>query len=93
MLAYHDIGSGIPLVLIHGLGSRKEAWKPQYELAARYRLIIPDLRGHGETSFNDSFTMQNFAKDIRNLIEYLRIPDAFICGLSLGGMVAQELYK
>lgn len=93
MLAYNDFGSGIPLVLIHGLGSKKEAWMAQYELALQYRLIIPDLRGHGETSLNDSITIQNFAKDIRNLLQYLEISSAFICGLSLGGIVAQELYK
>ncbi|WP_338450349.1 alpha/beta hydrolase [Niallia oryzisoli] len=93
MLAYNDFGSGIPLVLIHGLGSKKEAWTPQYELASQYRLIIPDLRGHGETSLNDSITIQNFAKDIRNLLQFLDISSAFICGLSLGGIVAQELYK
>ncbi|KAA9014519.1 alpha/beta fold hydrolase [Niallia endozanthoxylica] len=93
MLVYDDIGDGIPLVLIHGLGSRKEAWKPQYELAANYRLIIPDLRGHGETSLNDNISIYNFAKDIENLLDFLQIPSAFICGLSLGGIVAQELYK
>lgn len=93
MLVYNDFGSGIPLVLIHGLGSRKEAWSPQYELAAQYRLIIPDLRGHGESSLDDNITVRNFAKDIINLLEFLSISSAFIGGLSLGGIVAQELYK
>ncbi|WP_394238069.1 alpha/beta fold hydrolase [Niallia oryzisoli] len=93
MLAYNDFGSGIPLVLIHGLGSRKEAWCPQYELAEHFRLIIPDLRGHGETGLDNNITVRNFAKDIIKLLDYLCIPSAFIGGLSLGGIVAQELYK
>ena len=93
MLVYNDIGNGTPIVFIHGLGSKKEAWIPQHGLANHYRLIIPDLRGHGETVLNESFTIKNFARDIINLLEYLNIPSAFICGLSLGGIVAQEIYK
>lgn len=93
MLSYNDLGTGTPIVLIHGLGSKKEAWIPQHELANKYRLIIPDLRGHGETILNEDLTIKNFALDIINLLEYLKISSAFICGLSLGGIVAQELYK
>lgn len=93
MLVYNDLGKGTPIVLIHGLGSKKEAWTPQHELAHHYRLVIPDLRGHGETVINEDFTIKNFALDIINLLEYLDIPSAFICGLSLGGIVAQEIYK
>lgn len=93
MLAYDDLGSGDVIVLIHGLGSRKEYWGPQYELAQNYRLIIPDLRGHGGTKNDKNITIQNFAKDIVHLLEYLKIDQAYFCGLSLGGIVAQELYK
>jgi 3-oxoadipate enol-lactonase len=93
MLKYNDLGTGTPVLLIHGLGSRKEAWIPQHELANRYRLIIPDMRGHGETELNEGITIKNFALDIINLLEHLEIPSAFICGFSLGGIVAQELYK
>lgn len=93
MLKYNDLGEGIPVVFIHGLGSRKEAWIPQHELANKYRLVIPDLRGHGETEINEDITIKNFASDVIELLEYLGIPSAFICGLSLGGIVAQELYK
>lgn len=93
MLTYKDLGSGTPIVLLHGLGSTKEAWVSQHELANKYRLIIPDLRGHGETVINENFTIKNFALDIIQLIEHLNIPSAFICGFSFGGIVAQELYK
>ncbi|MGZ9868270.1 alpha/beta fold hydrolase [Priestia endophytica] len=93
MLNYTDLGSGVPIVFIHGLGSRKEAWKPQYELSNQHRLIIPDLRGHGETELNDDISIKNFALDIIHLLEHLDISEAYICGLSLGGIVAQELYK
>ncbi len=92
MIVYQDIGKGIPIVFIHGLGSKKEAWRPQHELADHYRLIIPDLRGHGETQLDHGITVKNFALDIIHLLDYLNIPTAFICGLSLGGMIAQEIY-
>lgn len=93
MLIYNDLGTGTPLVLIHGLGSKKEAWIPQHELADSCRLIIPDLRGHGETALNENLTVKNFASDVIELLEHLKIKTAFICGLSLGGIVAQELYR
>lgn len=93
MLSYLDVGEGTPIVFIHGLGQRKEAWKPQFPLAEKYRLIIPDLRGHGETQLDDNITIKTFAKDIIELLEHLAVPEAYICGLSLGGIIAQELYK
>jgi 3-oxoadipate enol-lactonase len=93
MLTYKDLGTGTPIVLLHGLGSTKEAWGSQHELANKYRLVIPDLRGHGETVINENFTIKNFALDIIQLLEHLNIPSAFICGFSFGGIVAQELYK
>lgn len=93
MLAYDDLGSGEVIVLIHGLGSRKESWTPQHDLAKGYRLIIPDLRGHGKTKNTKNITVANFAKDIVKLLEFLEIGQAYICGLSLGGIVAQEFYK
>jgi len=93
MLVYQDIGKGIPIVFIHGLGSKKEAWEPQHELAHYYRLIIPDLRGHGETEIERDISVNSFALDIIQLLEYLEIPSAYICGLSLGGIIAQEIYR
>ncbi len=93
MLVYQDIGKGTPLVMIHGLGSKKEAWEPQHELADHYRLILPDLRGHGETKLAQDLSVKNFALDIIHLLDLLEIPSAYICGLSLGGIVAQEIYR
>jgi 3-oxoadipate enol-lactonase len=93
MLIYQDIGTGTPIVFIHGLGSKKEAWEPQHKLASDYRLIIPDLRGHGETELEQGLSIKNFALDIIHLLDDLNIPSAFICGLSLGGIIAQEIYR
>lgn len=90
---YIDIGDGEPILLIHGLGQCKESWNPQLPLSNQYRLIIPDLRGHGETELEEDITMYNFAADLVELLKYLRIDEIFVCGLSLGGIIAQELYR
>jgi 3-oxoadipate enol-lactonase len=94
-LFYDRLGSGEPLVLIHGLGERKEGWKFQHPLGEHFDLIIPDLRGFGRTKCPDGqeISINAFAKDIAALLDHLGIKEAHICGLSMGGMVSQELYK
>lgn len=93
MIAYKEIGSGEPLLLIHGLGNRIEMWESQYELSESFRLIIPELRGHGESSIIEGLTIGNFASDILELLDHLSIESVHLCGFSLGGIVAQEFYK
>ncbi|MFC4799235.1 alpha/beta fold hydrolase [Neobacillus sp. GCM10023253] len=94
-LYYDRLGNGDPLVLIHGLGERKEGWKFQHELAEHFDLIIPDLRGFGKTRCSESqeITINAFARDIVELLEQLGLNEAHILGFSMGGMVAQEIYK
>jgi pimeloyl-ACP methyl ester carboxylesterase len=90
---YLHFGKGEPLVLIHGLGEVKEGWQDQYELEDQYELIIPDLRGHGECHKSDGITIRNFAADVIGLLMELKIENAHILGLSMGGAVAQEIYR
>lgn len=90
---YLHFGSGEPLVLIHGLGEVKEGWQNQFELADQFELIIPDLRGHGECTKTDGITIHNFASDVIDLLKELEIENAHILGLSMGGAVAQEIYR
>lgn len=92
-MPYLRIGAGEPLVLIHGLGEIKESWVKQFELADSYDLIIPDLRGHGKNQRFDLISMQTFAEDVISLLQELNIPSAHICGFSMGGAVAQEVYQ
>jgi 3-oxoadipate enol-lactonase len=87
------MGAGEPLVFIHGLGEIKEGWSNQFEFADQYDLIIPDLRGHGEYITNEEISIPNFAYDVIDLLKGLGIENAHICGLSMGGMVAQEIYR
>lgn len=88
-----DMGQGEALVLIHGLASKKESWKNQFELSNYYRLIIPDLRGHGESNLFEGISIPQFARDVLSLLDSLEINKAHFCGLSMGGLVVQEIYK
>lgn len=90
---YLHFGKGEPLVLIHGLGEVKEGWSNQFELADQFELIIPDLRGHGDCTKTDGISIPNFARDIIGLLKELEIENAHILGLSMGGAVAQEIYR
>ncbi|MDN3015032.1 alpha/beta hydrolase [Paenibacillus sp. BSR1-1] len=92
-IPYLRLGTGEPLVFIHGLGEVKEGWSNQFEFADQYDLIIPDLRGHGEYQSPGEISIKNFAYDVITLLKGLEIESAHICGLSMGGMVAQEIYR
>jgi 3-oxoadipate enol-lactonase len=93
-LYYDRLGEGgEPLVLIHGLGERKEGWELQHELADEFDLIIPDLRGHGKTAVTENISITEVASDVLDLLDHLEIENANICGLSMGGLVAQEMYR
>lgn len=88
-------GSGFPLLLIHGSGSAKEAFAPQFESLERFRLIALDLPGHGQSgNAGDPATAYNvhgFAETIAELIASLRIDRMAVYGWSLGGHIAIEL--
>lgn len=92
-LYYQSVGEGPALLLLHGLGSSSDDWELQLpEFAARYRVVAMDLRGHGRSDKpRGPYTMGDFAADAAGLLEGLDIPQAHVLGLSLGGMVAQQL--
>ncbi len=94
MLDYHVYGSGEEcLVFIHGLGSKKEFWNRQIELSEKFTLVTLDLHCHGESDDINEINIENLAKGVIDLLDYLKIKKSFICGLSLGGIVTQEIYK
>jgi pimeloyl-ACP methyl ester carboxylesterase len=95
MIKYIDIGNGEKtLLMIHGLGQIKESWKYQFELSDTYRLIAVDLMGHGSNPLPDKpITLENMAIEVIELLENLEINSCYIVGLSLGGLLAQEIYR
>lgn len=93
-LRYETWGIGTtPVVFIHGLGSSADDWFMQFPaLAAGYRCIALDLRGHGLSEKpRGTYSVQLFAADVVALLEALEAVPSHVVGLSLGGMVAQEL--
>lgn len=89
-LAYDRIGLGVPLVLIHGFPLDHSIWDEIVPLLAEdFDLILPDLRGLGESDAVDSdYGMSDLASDIAFLLDHLGLESAFIAGHSLGGYIA-----
>lgn len=92
-IAYEEHGSGTrPFVLLHGFtGSRRDFAPRLAELAALGRVVLPDLRGHGEstnTGAADGYTLDQLALDLLAFLDALGIPRCDLLGHSMGGMVA-----
>jgi 3-oxoadipate enol-lactonase len=93
-LHYEDVGSGRPIVLIHGFTNYGLSWTPQLAglVHAGYRVILPDLRGHGaSTPATALCTVPDLAGDLIELLDHLNLSSAALCGLSLGGMIGLQL--
>ena len=93
-LHYEELGCGQPVLLIHGFTNYGLAWAPQLAVLvhAGYRVILPDLHGHGASAPATSLcTVADLAADMVGLLDHLAVDCAALCGLSLGGMVALQL--
>lgn len=90
---YVEAGQGEPLVLIMGLGADHLAWAFQFPaLAERYRTIAFDNRGAGQTDAPDHpYTTRMMADDTVGLMDALGVERAHVLGVSMGGMIAQEI--
>jgi len=86
---YEDVGKGVPVVFIHGLGSDTKEWALIIpELLKEIRCIVVDLRGHGQSDKpSQPYTQSLFAKDVVALLDQLGISSAYFCGASMGGCV------
>jgi pimeloyl-ACP methyl ester carboxylesterase len=87
-LHYKLIGDGPPLLLLHYFGGCGEAWQPQFAaLGRRYRLIVPDLPGHGRsTGRAGEFLHREAARDVLALLDHLGVDRVAAMGMSSGGM-------
>ncbi len=91
---YYEIhGDGFPLLLINGLGSDHREWLGQLPaFAARFRVAVFDNRGAGDSDVPPGpYTTAGMADDAAALLAALGIGRAHVLGVSLGGMIAQEL--
>ncbi|MFM8250741.1 MAG: alpha/beta fold hydrolase [Planctomycetota bacterium] len=95
-LAVVDEGAGEPIVFLHGFPLDHSMWRHQAEfLASRYRVIVPDLRGFGQSDgVREVLTMEACADDVAQLLERLDITQPVtLVGLSMGGYVAFQFWR
>lgn len=89
-LHYEEKGTGEPVILLHGNGESGEYFVHQMEYFSRwYRMIAVDTRGHGKSPRGSApFTIRQFAEDLRELLDELKIERANLLGFSDGGNTA-----
>src|SRR5581483_9471957 len=93
-LHYEVQGQGEPLLMVMGLGGSSAAWPPTLidELARSFRVIIYDNRGTGLSDKPDApYSLEMFAADAIALLDHLKIQRTHVFGVSMGGMISQEL--
>lgn len=92
-VAWFEAGRGEPLVLVHGLADDHRAWRHAVpDLMLRHRVILYDLRGHGETSLGQpDGSLRQFAEDLAALLDAIGLEQVDVCGFSLGGTIAMRL--
>jgi pimeloyl-ACP methyl ester carboxylesterase len=92
-VSYREAGDGPALVLIHGIAGSSETWRDVMPwLAERYRVIAPDLLGHGESAKpRGDYSLGSYASGLRDLLAALGYERASVVGHSLGGGVAMQL--
>jgi pimeloyl-ACP methyl ester carboxylesterase len=94
LLAYDDDGPGPVVVLLHGFPLNRKIWSAQKtSIGSIYRVIAPDLRGHGESAAPGGvYTMEAMADDVLELLDALQIEEPVVLGgHSMGGYVALAL--
>jgi len=102
VIYYRDEGrrDGPPLVFVNALGSDLRIWDEVAErLAPDFRVVRYDKRGHGLSELGpsesglDRADMADYARDLAELLDALGVTRATVVGLSIGGLVAQALYR
>jgi pimeloyl-ACP methyl ester carboxylesterase len=95
-IAYSDQGSGdVPIVLLHGFPLDKRMWEQQAQaLSGEFRVIAPDLRGHGESQATPGpYTMELLADDLNAFLDALGVGQVVLGGFSMGGYAAFAFYR
>lgn len=94
-IAYRVLGEGPPVILLHPFPVNHEFWLPVAEaLASRYRLVLSDMRGHGDSGVGDGpASMEKHAADIARVMDDAEIGRAPLIGVSIGGYALFEFWR
>ena len=92
---YEVLGSGPPVVLLHPFPANHDLWKPAAQgLVSRYQVILPDLRGHGDSSVGEGpAVMGKHAEDLVRVLDHAQVERAPFVGVSIGGYVLFEFWR
>lgn len=96
MESYYDIGKGYPIVMLHSFNHSKLMWEYSipWFIKQGYRVIAPDLRGHGENELNGrEMSIKKFSTDTIKLLDKMKIKQAAFIGSSAGGYTTLEIWK
>lgn len=94
-IAFYDSGSGDAILFLHSFGHNKTLWTPQLTrfLELGYRVIAPDMPGHGDSSFDPgNHTVDSIARSYVELCEELGLQRTIVAGISMGGYVALRMW-
>ena len=94
-ISYHDSGTGTAILFLHSFGHNKNLWYPQltHFLELGYRVVAPDMPGHGESSFDpDTHTVDLIAKSYIEFLEKLELEKVILAGISIGGYIALRMW-
>jgi 3-oxoadipate enol-lactonase len=90
---YERAGAGPALVLLHAQGFNARLWRRQMDLAGTYDVIAWDMRGYGaSTDPSGPYAMADVADDLAGVLDHAGLERAHVCGISMGGVVAQEFF-
>src|SRR3954465_2954292 len=90
--AFVRVGSGPPLLLLHGIGNSAQTWAGVLDrLAGSHTVLAPDLLGHGSSAKpRGDYSVAGYANGMRDLLSVLDIEQATVVGHSLGGGIALQ---
>lgn len=93
-IAYDDVGTGPPVLFIHGWPHNRTLWAAQLSgLPLHARCIAPDLRGFGASTAVPPFTIEQYADDLAAFLSVIGVARAVVCGVSMGGYVALSMLR
>ena len=93
-IAIDHAGEGELLVMMHGIGGNRTNWTEQVEVfSEHYHAVAWDARGYGKSDdYDGPLDFNAFSRDLLGLLDHFGVEKAHLCGLSMGGRIAQDFY-
>ncbi|GIN88350.1 AB hydrolase superfamily protein YvaM [Heyndrickxia sporothermodurans] len=88
---FEDLGQGPAILFVHPPGMGRKTFLKQMPLQSKFRLLIPDLSGHGDSVSSDGqMSISIYLKEIEAIREHAGVKEIFLFGYSAGGIIVQE---